>query len=184
MSIIKASGDRCFFNTNFTDTDRKSGERNKMEFTPIMTQEDFDAAIKDRLKRDRETQSKRYEGWISPEDQQKRFGEYEQQIKSLQDAATAAEKTLAEKDALIAEGAKYKTDLEKTRIALAAGLDVKYAGRLVGENEKEWQADAEMLAKDFAANRRTAPIGSSEPNAQNQNSAAAAWRAVSTQLNE
>lgn len=132
------------------------------EFTPINTQEEFDAAIKERLKRDREAQAKKYENWVSPEDQQKRVSEYEKQIKDLQDAAAASEKTLAEKDAKIAEGARYRTDLEKTRIALAVGLKIDYADRLRGETPEEWKKDAEALAKDFAATHRTAPLGSSE----------------------
>lgn len=132
------------------------------DFTPINTQEEFDAAIKERLKRDREAQAKKFENWVSPEDQQKRASEYEKQIKALQDAAAESEKVLAEKDAKIAEGARYRTDLEKTRIALAVGLDPKYADRLKGENEEEWKADAAVLAKDFAAAHRTAPLGSSE----------------------
>lgn len=133
------------------------------DFTPISTQEEFDAAIRERLKREREAQAKKYEGWTSPDDQKKRVAEYERQIKDLQDAAAASEKTIAEKDAKIAEGAKYRTDLAKTRIALNAGLDIKYADRLMGESEDEWKKDAEMLAKDFAANHRTAPLGNPEP---------------------
>lgn len=142
------------------------------DFTPINTQEEFDAVLKERLKRDRESQAKKYEGWISPEDQQKRVSEYEKQIKALQDAAAESEKTLAEKDAKIAEGAKYRTDLEKTRIALAAGLRIDYADRLRGENADEWKKDAEVLAKDFAGAHRTAPLGSNEPVTKNDRAAA------------
>jgi hypothetical protein len=41
------------------------------DFQAITTQEELDNIIKDRLKRDREAQSKKFEGWISPEDHQK-----------------------------------------------------------------------------------------------------------------
>lgn len=132
------------------------------EFVSINTQEEFDAAIKERLKREREAQAKKYDGWISPDDQQKRISEYDRQIKALQDAAAEAEKTIAEKDAKIAEGAKYRTDLEKTKIALAVGLKIDYADRLRGETPEEWRKDAETLAKDFAASHRTAPLGNPE----------------------
>lgn len=132
------------------------------DFTPINTQEEFDAAIRERLKRDREAQAKKYEGWLSPDDQKKRAGEYEKQIKALQDAAAESEKTIAEKDAEIAKSAKYRSDLVKTRIALNAGLKIEYADRLMGENEDEWKKDAEALAKDFAAAHRTAPLGNPE----------------------
>ena len=133
------------------------------EFAIIETQEQFDAAIGERLKRDREAIARKYEGWTSPEDLEKIQKEHEKQIKVLEDAAATTQETLAEKDAQIAEGAKYKTDLEKTRIALAAGLDMKYAERLQGETAEEWKADADALAKDFAAAHVTAPLGSNEP---------------------
>ena len=133
------------------------------EFKIIETQEQFDAAISERLKRDREAQAKKYEGWTSPGDLQKITEDLNKKIKSLEDAAVATEQTIAEKDAEIAKGAQYRTDLEKTRIALAAGLKVEYADRLRGENAEEWKADAEVLAKDFAAAHVAAPLGSNEP---------------------
>ena len=40
-------------------------------FKPIETQEELDAIIEKRLKRERETATKRFDGWISPEDHQK-----------------------------------------------------------------------------------------------------------------
>lgn len=128
----------------------------------ITTQEELDAVIGERLKRERETSAKKYEGWTSPEDLKKITEEHGKAIKKLQDAAAEAEKALAEKDKQIAEGAKYKTDLEKTRIALAAGLPEKYATRLVGNNADEWKADAEAMAKDFAP-QKVAPMGSPDP---------------------
>lgn len=133
------------------------------DFTPITTQEEFDAAIKERLKRDREAQAKKYEGWTSPDDLKKITDEHDKKVKAFEDAAAKDAQTIADKDKQIAESARYRTDLAKTRIALAAGLKIDYADRLRGESEKEWQADAEALAKDFAAAHRTAPIGSSEP---------------------
>lgn len=133
------------------------------EFKIIETQEQFDAAISERLKRDREAQQKKFEGWISPADQQKAMEELNKKIKGLEEAATASEKKIAEKDAEIAKGAQYRTDLEKTRIALAAGLKIDYADRLRGETAEEWKKDAEILAKDFAAAHITAPLGSPEP---------------------
>ena len=133
------------------------------EFKIIETQEQFDAAISERLKRDRETQAKKYEGWTSPDEMQKVIDEYKGRIKALEDAAAATQQTMAEKDAAIAESAKYKTDLEKTRIALQAGLKIDYADRLRGETAEEWKADAQALAKDFASSHVAAPLGSNEP---------------------
>ena len=138
-----------------------------MAFTPIETQEQLDAIIKDRLQRDREARVKQYEeryaGFISPDDLNKRVAEYDAQIKTLQDSLAASEKAGAEKDELIAKNDHYRTDLAKTQIAIAAGLRMEYADRLRGENEEEWRKDAEILAKDFSAARIVAPLGSQEP---------------------
>lgn len=133
------------------------------EFTVIETQEQFDKAISERLRRDRESYAKRFEGWKSPEDVQTLTEELNNRIKALEDAAAATQQTLAEKDAAIAEGAKYRTDLEKTRIALAAGLKIDYADRLRGETAEDWRKDAEALAKDFATAHITVPLGNPDP---------------------
>jgi len=147
------------------------------EFKIIETQEQFEAALKDRLARERAKfdgwkSPEELKGWISPEDMKgwtspddlkKLTDGHAKELKALQDAVAKAEKTIAEKDTEIAAGAKYRTDLAKTRIALAAGLKIDYADRLRGENEDEWKADAEVLAKDFAATHRTAPLGGPEP---------------------
>lgn len=138
------------------------------EFRPITTQEELDAVISDRLKRERETSAKKYEGWKSPDDIQKLMDDHAKELKKLQDAAAETEKVLKEKDDQIAESARYRTDLEKTRIALAAGLKIDYADRLRGENVDEWKADAEVLARDFAASHTAAPVGNPDPSSGNQ----------------
>ena len=133
------------------------------EFKIIETQEEFDARISERLKRAAETTAKKYEGWTSPEDLETVKSDYESKIKTLEDSVASAEQKLKDKDIEIAESAKYRTDLEKTRIALQAGLKIEYADRLRGETEEEWKADAAELAKDFASSHVTAPLGTNEP---------------------
>ena len=129
----------------------------------ITTQEELDAVIKDRLSRERESAAKRYEGWMSPDDVEALKEEHAKEVKALQDAAAESEKTIKEKDAALAESAKYRTDLEKTRIALAAGLDVDFADRLKGENADEWKKDAEKLAKKIAPTHSAPPLGNPDP---------------------
>lgn len=148
------------------------------EFKVIETQEQFDAAISERLKRDREAQAKKYESWISPEDLEKKTEDLNKKIKALEDAAAETEQTIAEKDAEIAKGAQYRTDLAKTRIALAAGLKIEYADRLRGENEEDWKSDAEVLAKDFAASHYNPPLGSGEPTDTGKDDTKAALKAT------
>ena len=146
------------------------------DFKVIETQEQFDEMLGDRLKREREASEKKYEAYTSPDDLQKLKDSYEERIKALEDAAATTQKTLDEKDQQIAEGAKYRTDLEKTRIALKAGLDMKYADRLRGETEEEWKKDAEELAKDFAMAHQTAPLGSNEPQITEEQSSKKAFQ--------
>ena len=135
-----------------------------MAFTPINTQEEFDAAIGERLSRDRESQAKKYEGWTSPEDLKKITDAHEAEIKKLTDAAAESEAKIKNLNEEIAKGNTYRADLEKTRLAISQGLDIKYADRLRGETREEWEADAKDLAKDFAAyasaQNQPAPLGS------------------------
>lgn len=125
----------------------------------ITTQEELDAVIGERLKRAKE----KYSGWTSPEDLQKIQEEHAKAIKKLEDAASETQKIIDEKDKTIAESAKYRTDLEKTRVALAAGLNVKYADRLKGETVEEWTKDAEEMVKDLAMYHSAPPLGNPDP---------------------
>ena len=54
-----------------------------MTFTPIETQEAFEAALKERLERERSTMTKQFEGYTSPEALQKIKDEYDSKIKDL-----------------------------------------------------------------------------------------------------
>ncbi len=129
----------------------------------ITTQEELDAVIGERLKREKESSAKKYSGWTSPEDLQKLTDDHQKELKKLQDALADTQKQIEEKDKTIAESAQYRTALDKTRAALAAGLDVKYADRLKGETVEEWQKDAEELAKDFAMSHSAPPLGNPDP---------------------
>lgn len=119
------------------------------EFKAILTQEELDAVIGERLKRDRETQEKKYKGYTSPEDLAKLKSEHEESIQKMKDAAAASKEEMSKKDEELKAAQAYKIELEKTKIALEAGLPLRYATRLMGSNPDEWKADAEAMAKDF-----------------------------------
>lgn len=121
------------------------------EFKVINTQEEFDAAIKDRLERERQKAT-------AP------FADYEQ-IKN--DLATLRKQS-GEKDTTIAQLQKdlqsAKTDLAKTRIALEKGLPQELASRLTGETEDDLRKDADTLAQLFSDKKGgTEPSRSHEP---------------------
>lgn len=140
------------------------------DFKVIETQEEFNAVISDRLKREREKYASeireqlKEQGWKTPEEVAELTEDLNKQVEQLRNAAASTEKLLAEKDEAIAKGETYKADLEKTRIALAAGLKYEQAGRLRGNNAKEWEQDAKQLASEFAefaaGQNQPAPLGS------------------------
>ena len=144
---------------------RKNGTGDYMSFTKIETQEQFDEAIKERLSRERESITKKYEGYTSKEDVDKLKADYDKQINDLRESEKKnAEKykdydsQIAQKDAQIK---KYETDSVKTRIANEFGLPYEIASRLKGDDEKSIREDAENLAK-FVSKKKVAPRKESE----------------------
>lgn len=135
------------------------------EFTPITTQEEFDAAIKDRLTRDREAQAKKTaEKYADYEDLKTKTADYEKQIASYAEQLKGVE----EKDKKIAEleGSvkKYETSALKARIAHEVGLDYSLATRLSGETEDDIRSDAKSLSETIGKMKgAAAPAKSTEP---------------------
>ena len=134
------------------------------DFTPITTQEAFDAAISDRLKREKE----KYNDYTSPKDLEKLKTDYDKQIADLNKAMEDQTKKYADYDKNIADrDAKikgYETASVKTRIAHELGLPYGAAEYLKGEDEKSIKESAEAVKKLFGTSRRslTAPEASTE----------------------
>lgn len=114
------------------------------EFKPIETQEKLDSIIEARLKRERETTNKRYEGWISPEDHQKAIEEANKALDDYKKAHEGDEKTIAD---LTAKNKEYETASLKSRIAHEVGLSYEWISRISGDDEASIRADAESLKK-------------------------------------
>ena len=93
-----------------------------MEFTPITTQADFDAAVQPLIDAAVTAKAAEFEGWISPEDHQKAL------------------------DDLTAENKSSLLKAYKTKAALMAGLPEELAERLNGDTEEDIAKDAEQLA--------------------------------------
>lgn len=130
------------------------------EFTPITTQEEFDAAIKARLAREKEK--------FSDYDQLKSYvEELEKEKVGLQSALESSKQSAAEYDKKIAEFesrvAGYETAGLKTRIALQNGLPYDLADRLQGTDEESLRADAERLAGFLKPSTKSAPFKETEP---------------------
>lgn len=144
----------------------------KMAFKIIETQEQFDAAISDRIKRERETVAKQYEGYVSPADLEKAKADMkavsEKQLADLSKAMDDLnkkyadyDKNMAEKDAKI-KG--YETDSVKTRIAHEMGLSYDAIGFLKGDDEASIKQSAESLKAIIGAQHTAPPLANPEGN--------------------
>ena len=150
------------------------------DFQAITTQEELDNIIKDRLKRDREAQAKKYEGWISPEDHQKAVGEATKALNDYKAAHAGDEKTIAD---LTAKNQEYETASLKSRIAHEVGLSYEWIGRISGTDEKSIRADAESLKTLVGSQATPAPLPPKSTETTPADSRTAALKGVLSGLN-
>lgn len=134
-------------------------EEIKEGFKPIETQEELDNIIKERLKRERESTQKRYEGWISPEEHQKALDASNQAFDDFKKAHESDEQTIAD---LTAKNKAYETASLKSRIAHEVGLSYEWIGRITGEDEKSIREDAESLKKLVGSGATPIPTKNTE----------------------
>ena len=151
------------------------------DFTPITTQEQFNAAIADRIRREQETISKKYAGF---DDLQSKVAEYEKKIGDMEQAAKDSAAKYGGFDSKLAElegkVKGYETNSVKMRIAHEAGIPYELAGRLAGESEDDIRKDAQELSKLITKSAPAAPLRSSEPGVGDTKTAA--LRALTNQL--
>ena len=137
-------------------------------FKPIETQEELNAIIKDRLKRERESAEKRFEGWVSPEDHVKAIEDANKAFDDYKKVHEGDEQTIKE---LTAKNKEYETATLKSRIAHEVGLSYEWISRISGEDEQSIRSDAESLKKLVGSgNNVPIPTKSTEtetPNAHN-----------------
>lgn len=133
-------------------------------FVAITTQEEFDARISERLKRERETLAKRYEekyaGYVAKDAHEQAVAELNDQLAAARQAAEESKATI---DGLNARVRGYETASVKTRIAHEVGLPYELADRLTGDDEKAIREDAEKLTKLMGAGKAGAPAANPEP---------------------
>lgn len=147
------------------------------DFTVIETQEQLDKVIGERIKRERETTEKKFEGYMSPEAAAEKYKEYlspEDEKKKYEGYLSPEE--VAKKDAQIRS---YETASVKTRIANEVGLPYEMAARLSGEDEDAIRKDAQALQK-LMGRKQAAPLADPESNKGTKD---AGLRAMLQQLN-
>ena len=130
------------------------------DFKPITTQEEFDAAIKGRLAREKE----KYSDYDQLKD---RVEELEKENVGLKSTIEANHQSKADADRQLEEMQKqiagYETDSLRTRVALQHGLPYDLADRLQGTDEESFKADAERLAGYIKRTQPVAPVRETEP---------------------
>ena len=132
------------------------------DFTVIETQEQFDAAIKDRLNREKAKYAEQLTGY---EETRAQLDDAKKQIADLTDALTVANEKIsgfgeqiAERDTKINE---YATRAAKTQIAHEMGLSFDAIDFLKGETEDEIRSSAESL-KNLVGSKVVAPLASND----------------------
>lgn len=133
-----------------------------MEFNPINTQEEFDAAISERLKREKETLTKKYSDYDELKKQsldlQKQLGDANKALEDMKSASSTHEQSIAD---LTNKVKSYETSALKSRIAIEAGIPYELANRLSGEDEDSIRKDAEALSR-LVVKSQLPPLKSTE----------------------
>ena len=127
------------------------------EFTPITTQEQLEAVLKDRLERqskkfdtEKADLEKKYSGYMSSDDVTKLKQSYEDQIKDLNTKIDAGASVQTELDSAKKQIEAQKLDSLRIKTALENGIPYEFADRLKGTTAEELTSDAKLFAKGFA----------------------------------
>ena len=130
------------------------------EFQPITNQEEFDAKIKERLERERNSVTKQFANWISPEDNAKQVADYQKQIEEIKASHSEDSKTI---ETLTTRVKAYETAEIRSRVAYEMGVPYGMASRINGETEEEIRKDAQSLKDLIGTSRPQAPQATTEP---------------------
>lgn len=142
-----------------------------MAFKEILTQEELDAVIGERLKREREAAEKRYAGFDEAKEKAEKYDalvakDLEGQIKKLTEQLNTEKAKNTDHDKIVsdltARAQKAETAIMKSRIAHEAGLPYELSSRLTGETEDELMEDAKALAS-YVKPSTAPPLASTDP---------------------
>lgn len=125
-----------------------------MSFTEIKTQEQFDAAIKDRLERQEKSINEKYASQIAElTERAKGYEDLQTSYKALEDSSKGYNSTIEELNTKLkdAEGKLETANLNamKQKVVIEKGLPLEMVNRLVGNNEEEIAADADAVVSMF-----------------------------------
>lgn len=136
------------------------------EFKVIETQEEFDRMIQKRLAQKEAEVSKKFEGYLSPDDLQKLRADYDGKLAQAQTDLEAMTAKVAAHDQevadLTARAVKAETSLLKGEVANKHGIPLELAGRLIGDTKEDLEKDAESFAS-YMGPKAAPPLRSNEP---------------------
>lgn len=132
-----------------------------MEFTPIETQEAFDAMVKDRVERAKKSTAKEFEARLQDLEQTKEalaakdteIGTLKAKITDLEGASKTNEESYQSMQKELSEA---KLAALKQRVAIETGIPLEMAERLAGDDEESVRKDAEAV-KGFMGAKHVAP---------------------------
>ena len=142
------------------------------EFKPITTQEEFDAAIAERLRRDRKTIEDKYRDYDNLKNENKSLQEKLSQAQEvIEQNKTVSESFTKQIEDLTGKISGYELKDLKTTVALKHGIPYELANRLVGTDEESLINDAKSLSEMMFQNKPVAPLKSSETQVSTEDSA-------------
>lgn len=127
---------------------------------PIADQAALDSIIKDRLERERNSITKQYANWVSPEDNAKVIADYQKQIEDIKASHATDSETIT---TLTTQVKAYETAEIRSRVAYELGLPYGMASRISGETEEDIRKDAESLKELIGVAKPQAPQAATEP---------------------
>ena len=134
-----------------------------MAFKVIETQEEFDAAIQDRLKRDREATEKKYADYETLKSDN---ASLTQQITTLtqtiEEGKTKQKTSETQIEELTRKVKSYETSAMRVKIALQNGIPYDLADRLIGDDEAAITADAKNLSSLMGKQKSAPPLKNPE----------------------
>lgn len=149
------------------------------EFTPINTQEEFDALIKDRLAREKAKFADYEDIKNQLADANSKIADFEKTIEANNKAYEKLSAESKEKDTKIAG---YEADALKTAVAINKKLPLNLRKYLQGSTEEELNASADELMESGIGKKDVPPLGESEQEPP-KDSKQAAMRNMLKQIN-
>lgn len=149
------------------------------EFTPITTQEELNSVIGERIRRERETVTKEFQGQIAEKDGE--ISKFRTDLEALNKKLEDANQQISGIPAMQETIRKYERDSVKNKVARETGIPYELAGRLNGETEEEIRKDAEAMRKLIGSNKPAAPLKRTDSDGE-PDPIKSAWSKVSKEL--